>query len=86
MAGRIAAGSGQLFVAVVGFTLFVLWFVNVMVQYYALINGPEAEFKPRSWLGIAGVIVFGVAWLWALSTSISVMREAGRSPPPIQNQ
>ena len=78
MAGRILEGLGQVIVAVAGFTLVFVWFVNVMVQYYGMINGQEAQFQPRAWLGIAGIITFGVAWLWALATSINLMRETRR--------
>ena len=86
MGGRILEGLGQLILAVAGFTLVMIWFVNVMVQYYGMINGQETPFHSRAWLGIAGILTFGVAWLWALATSIVLMREAQRNEVAEQQQ
>jgi protein-S-isoprenylcysteine O-methyltransferase Ste14 len=78
MGGRILEGLGQIVVAVAGFALVMTWFVSVMIQYYGMINDQETSFQPRAWLGIAGIITFGVAWLWALATSMNLVREARR--------
>ena len=86
MGRRFVEGVGQLLIAIAGFTLFVLWFVNVMTQYYGLINGQETEFRPRAWLGISGAITFAAAWLWALATSISLVQKARRDDLAAQNQ
>ena len=75
MAGRMLAGIGQLILAVAGFALVVAWFVEVLIQFYGMIN---SDAPPRSvaWLGEAGALTFFAAWLWALVTSFSLLREA----------
>jgi len=78
MARRLAAGTGQLLVFLAGFGLFVGWFVDEMRQFYAMMfsnNEPHV----RYWLLGAGVVLAGLAWLWALATSISLLREAKRN-------
>ena len=75
MAGRWVSGTGQLFLAVIGFGLVVAWFVTVMTQVYQQIN---SDVPPTSvaWLGEAGAVTFAAAWLWSLVTSFSLLREA----------
>lgn len=91
MAGRYVSGAGQLLLAITGFGLFILWFVAVMRQFYGQIQG-DVEVKPVGWIGLTGLAVFAAAWLWALATSISLLREARRNqaslvaepqPPPL---
>ena len=91
LAGRYLSGAGQLLLAITGFSLFVLWFVAIMRQFYGQIQG-DVEIKPVGWIGLAGLAVFAAAWLWALATSISIMRELKRinatvftqpQPPPL---
>src|SRR6185295_9635576 len=79
MAGRILDGLGQIILAVAGFVLVIIWFLNVMVQYYGMMNGQETAFQSRAWLGITGAIIFALSWLWALATSIDLVREARRN-------
>jgi len=82
MARRLVAGSGQLAVFLVGFVMFVVWFVDEMRQYYALMftdNQPHV----RHWLAFAGVGLCVLGWLWALVTSLSLLREAKRNEQPL---
>src|SRR5436190_7235362 len=78
LARRWIAGIGQLILAVAGFALFVAWFVEMLIQFYGMIN---SDAPPRSvgWLGEAGALTFIAAWLWALITSLSLLREARRN-------
>jgi hypothetical protein len=78
MAGRIIAGIGQLLLAVTGFAMVIAWFVTVIIQFYSLIN---SDVKPRSvtWLALAGFGVFALAWLWALVTTVGILREGRRN-------
>ena len=78
LARRFVAGAGQLGVFLVGFVLFVVWFVDEMRQFYGLMFS-DNEPHPRHWLGIAGVGICAFAWLWSLVTSLSLMREAKRN-------
>lgn len=78
MARRFVAGTGQLVVFLAGFGLFVAWFVDEMRQFYGLMFGggePQIRFS----LLWAGVGLAALAWLWALVTSLSLLREAKRN-------
>jgi hypothetical protein len=85
MAGRRVAGLGQLLLAVAGFAMVIGWFALTLANVYnQAIN--DAEPKPAGWLGGAGALVFGVAWLWALVTSLQILRsarsaESANAPP-----
>ena len=91
MAGRYTSGTGQLLLAVTGFSFFIVWFVAIMRQFYGQIQG-NVEVKPVGWIGWSGLAIFATAWFWALGTSISLMREVKRNnaaaftqpqPPPL---
>jgi 4a-hydroxytetrahydrobiopterin dehydratase len=76
MAQRWFAGIGQLALAVVGFALFVFWFVKVMIQYYEQI-GSDAPTSPIHWkMALTGTAIFVLSWLWSAVTSLNLMREA----------
>jgi hypothetical protein len=74
LAGRRLAGAGQLFLAVAGFGLVLAWFVAVLLQVYNDIEG-QPQTKSMAWLGETGAITFAAAWVWALFTSLSLLRE-----------
>jgi hypothetical protein len=74
MAGRWLAGTGQLALAVAGFVMVVAWFLETMVQLYGQIDG-DVPPHPVGWIGATGAILFAMAWLWALVTSVSLVRE-----------
>lgn len=74
LAGRWLAGIGQLLLALAGFVMVVGWFALAMIQLYRQINGDPAP-KPVGWLGETGGFTFAAAWLWALITSLSLLRE-----------
>jgi 4a-hydroxytetrahydrobiopterin dehydratase len=89
---RWIAGGGQLLLAVAGFTLFLVWFVKQMTQFYGQISG-NVEVRPIGNFLVAGLILFAVAWLWSAVTSFSLMREASTgklqslenfAAPPVQ--
>lgn len=78
LARRFVAGMGQLIIFVSGFVLFVAWFVDEMRQFYGLMF-TDTEPHVRHWLLFAGVGLCALGWLWALVTSLSLMREAKRN-------
>jgi hypothetical protein len=80
MAGRWIAGIGQLVLAVSGFVMVVVWFFAVMIQYYGQITG-DTPVRPVGWIGETGAILFVAAWLWALVTSVSLLRVAQADGP-----
>lgn len=77
MARQYGLAIGQFLLALVGVLLFLAWFVDVLRQYYGLI---ENDVTPHlhHWLALSGLGIFLVAWCWALVTSIGVVRAARR--------
>ena len=78
MARRWIAGSGQLALAVTGFVMVAVWFVEMMLQYYGQISG-NMQPHPVGWIGETGGILFVASWFWALVTSIGLFFEARRN-------
>ena len=79
MAGRYVAGAVQLLLAVVGFCLFLGWFVQMMVKTYRLAAGLAPEPDRYPWMGRAGVLIFFISWVLAWPTTISVLRAARKT-------
>ena len=75
MAARYVAGSGQLLLAVAGAGFVIVWFVAVMAQTVQQLDD-GAPPKSVAWLGEIGALLFAISWLWALVTSLSLLREA----------
>jgi hypothetical protein len=86
MAGRHVAGSGQLLLALAGFGLVLAWFIALLTQMYQQLDSDTPP-KSVAWLGELGALIFAAAWLWALITSLSLVREAraieAQPKPPI---
>lgn len=85
MVGRWLAGVPQLLLALTGFCMFAAWFLLTLREAYRL-SDFSGDPKSYTWLGISGAIVFAVAWLWALVTSLQVLKAARKSratPPPL---
>ena len=78
MAGRWIAGSGQLALAVAGCVMAATWFVEVMVQLYESLSA-DAQMESNYRFLKVGVILFATAWLWALATSVNLLRQARTS-------
>lgn len=78
LARRFVAGAGQLGIFLVGFVLFVAWFVDEMRQYYDLMFSDHEPHVPH-WPVWVSVGLCALAWLWALVTSLSLMRKAKRN-------
>ncbi|HTL18818.1 MAG TPA: hypothetical protein VL793_16390, partial [Patescibacteria group bacterium] len=57
MAKRYIAGTGQLLLALIGAGLGISWFIALMVQMVAQINGTGAP-KSIAWIGETGAAVF----------------------------
>jgi hypothetical protein len=75
MAGRVIGGIAQLALAVAGFVMVAAWFTELSIQLYRQIDG-DSEPKSYAWLGEAGAVTFGAAWLCSLVTSLSLLRQA----------
>ena len=92
LARRWIAGGGQLALALVGFALFLVWFVKEMTQFYGQISG-NVEVRPIGKFLVAGLFLFALGWIWSAVTSFSLMREASAgkqrslenfAAPPVQ--
>ena len=72
-----------------GFVIVVVWFFEVMIQFYRQVTG-DVPVHPVGWIGAIGTNLFIASWFWALVTSISLLRQAkatetaepNRIPPP----
>jgi hypothetical protein len=80
MGGRRVAGIGQLLLALVGFVFVCLWFVKTTIHLYnqMIVGAPTPS---SGWFGKAGALAFALAWLWALVTSIQMLRAAEPDEP-----
>lgn len=78
LARRRIAGALQAALAGMGAGLSVWWLFLLARQWaeegYFPIDGGE-DFR----IGIVGVLIFAVAWVWSLATSLSVLRAARRT-------
>ena len=77
LARRRIAGALQAAIAGTGAALSVWWLFLLARQwaedgYFPIDGGDHFRF------GIIGVLVFAVAWVWSLATSVSVIRAARR--------
>ena len=80
MAGRWLEGIGQLLIFLVGFVLFCVWFFATMKNYYRLAfsDNPSPAWEGYNWYAYIGVVLCAISWLWALSTSVSLMRQVSK--------
>jgi hypothetical protein len=96
MAGRVSGyaqfvlGVGGMILSVISGTRFILWFL----ANWSRLQSPDADpftTLAEMWTALRwpllGLGVFCAAWLWSLSTSLSLLREArateSKSPPPL---
>jgi hypothetical protein len=75
LARRRIAGSAQAMLAVTGAGMSVWWLILLARQwteegYFPWDGG--ADFR----IGIFGVLVFAIAWVWSLATSLAVIHAA----------
>jgi hypothetical protein len=78
-------GYVQIVLAIAGMAMslyFAIWMINLLVTRYSpdqeissiseLFRWPEE--KTRYGIGASGIALFGIAWIWALATSLALMR------------
>jgi hypothetical protein len=68
--------------AVAGFVLVILWFIKTMTQMYHQMVGGMLPQPSGGWFGKAGALAFAASWLWALVTSLQILRAAKPDEPP----
>jgi 4a-hydroxytetrahydrobiopterin dehydratase len=91
MAGRWAAGTGQLICSTAGCVLVFIWFIKLMLQYYGQIDyggggGITVPGKPVAWMGWLGSALFVVSWFWSGITSLSLMAISNQSQAQVLEQ
>jgi uncharacterized iron-regulated membrane protein len=89
MAGR-RVGWAQAAVMVAGFCLamaFMLVFIGGAWQAITMENAShlEEQWRPHAWEGALGFVLCTVAWVWSLISSISIVRDARKTPPPLNS-
>jgi len=90
MGGR-KIGYVQALLMIVGFALtlyFMCWYIASLLQAPFQSDWNEGAFhgelSHRKWTGIVGAIVCLIAWLWALVSSLAILKEARSHPPVLQ--
>lgn len=76
MARRFVAGIGQLALAVGGSGLVVVWICEAFYRMTMDAMGQPSAQPAHDWLFKYGAIIFGVSWVWALITSVSLWTES----------
>jgi hypothetical protein len=82
---RFVSGAGQLLLSLAGFCLIVTWMVCRIYDSILEAVGQETGAHSNGWMAKWGLISFGGGWLWALVTSLSLLRQAKeneRAVPP----
>ncbi|MCF7708832.1 MAG: hypothetical protein K9N52_08040 [Verrucomicrobia bacterium] len=70
------SGIVQMLLAVSGFGISVYFVVRIIFGWAELIDDPNTVIR-YVWKAAGGLLVFLTAWLWALVTSIRILRECG---------
>jgi hypothetical protein len=88
VAGR-RTGYLQAALAVIGFVcsaMFAVWLIRTWLGLHPMPEDWEtwkalfAQWKPHLILGAVGFGGFGIAWLWALASSLAILRESRSAP------
>ena len=90
---RRKIGYFQAAIMISGFLLtmyFFCWYIGSLLQAPFQNDWNEtrfyAEVARRKWIGIIGGIICAAAWLWALMSSLSIIKEARSHPPVLQSR
>ena len=80
LAGRRLAGVAQATLSLSGLGLTSWWFFSFIAACLRM-QSFAADGGQHLGLGLLGVALFVVAWLWALGTSFRMLRDAQVQPP-----
>jgi hypothetical protein len=81
LTGSLVAGLAQCALSLTGFAMTIVWLVRVVALMHAagtLFLDPPPDLR----LGLAGIALFGVAWLWAGAASWAHLRRVRPQAPP----
>jgi hypothetical protein len=83
IAGGRKVGYVQAVFALLGFALSLVGLLEHLRVWYSTGEMPEG-FTRGLFVALVGLMLFGLAWLWALASSIQLHREATRPPPTLE--
>jgi hypothetical protein len=78
VAGRRVEGVLQLVVSQTGFALSLLWAVLFTRDWIHQGSLPE-DVTLHLWLGVAGVALFLLGWMWSAASSVAILRDSRKS-------
>lgn len=83
---RFVSGAGQLLLSVGGFCLIVTWMVCHFYNNIREATSQGTVAHSNGWMAKWGLISFGAGWLWALATSLSLLRQAKKGEKAAENR
>jgi hypothetical protein len=78
-AGHRRRGYVQVVLSLAGLAMTLAWCVWFFSQWLRLGEMP-VSFGPYLWICLAGIALFLIGWLWALGTSLAILRTAYSLP------
>ena len=77
MARRRVSGALQLVVSQAGFLLMVIWMISYVAEW-AQTGELPIDMGSHMGLGLLGVALFLLAWIWSLASSVDVLLSSGK--------
>jgi hypothetical protein len=88
-AGR-KIGYLQSALMLIGFGLTMYYMMAPLTSAFSVLNDPNWDdtamreaIKRGKWFGIAGSLFSIAAWIWALISSVQILNDARKEPPPL---
>ena len=78
VARRRVTGLLQLVISQIGFVLTVVWAVLFVRDWIHRGSWPD-DATPHLWLGLLGVALFFLAWIWSLASSLEMLARSHTS-------
>ena len=78
VARRRVVGTLQLIVSQTGFLLTLIWAVLFVRDWIRQGRFPQ-DITPNLGIGMIGVALFFLAWLWSLASSVEILHDARKS-------
>jgi hypothetical protein len=76
----------------VGFCLIMFFMLNYFMSMFAVLKDPNWDdtamrkaIQNGKWFAYAGCALSAVSWTWALVSSLQILAEAQKAPPPLPN-
>ena len=72
-------GYAQALLSLTGTGMSLLFIFRWVLSWLEQGSLPQVELGPDLLMGLGGIVVFGVSWLWGLLTGLAIVRQVGRS-------